>query len=152
MHKIYFTQITTYFCFTRLLLCSPRRNNILAWRFDVTAYTCQYMVTSKIHCDVYNVDDVDIREMITMITMQTRYRINIAMLINSIDSTKGTGREWTQGLRLNKSHTDNSSMSAHAPPDRGLLESRSLHSLSSDSLSESVPFHNKFRDPPPFCE
>ncbi|XP_078331394.1 E3 ubiquitin-protein ligase UBR5-like isoform X2 [Crassostrea virginica] len=48
---------------------------------------------------------------------------------------------------LTKSHTDNSSVSMDAPPDRGLLESRSLHSLSSDSLSESVPFPDQIPGP-----
>ena len=48
---------------------------------------------------------------------------------------------------LTKSHTDNSSVSTDAPPDRGLLESRSLHYLSSDSLSKSVPFPDQIPGP-----
>ena len=43
-------------------------------------YWCHHLnvslVTSKIHCDVYNVNNVVIREMGTMTTMWTRYRIN----------------------------------------------------------------------------
>ena len=36
------------------------------------------------HCDVYNVDDVEKREIITIMMMLTRYRINIV---------KGSGQE-----------------------------------------------------------